>query len=85
MFAARIIFYNRVPGMPKAIAEDLFVGASAEAGNVWAYTAEPVFGDLLYGGSLFIALNTFLGPIHVAAGFADGGKTTYYFTLGRTF
>ena len=85
MFAARVIYYNRVPGMPKVIAEDLFVGASAEAGNVWAYTAEPQIDELLYGGSLFIALNTFLGPIHVAAGFAEGGRVTYYFTLGRTF
>ncbi len=84
-FAARVIYYNRVPGLPEVIAEDVFVGASAEAGNVWVYTVDPSLGDLKYGGSLFVALKTFLGPIHVAAGIAEGGRITYYFTLGRTF
>ena len=67
------------------LAEDLFVGASAEAGNVWDNTVDPTFGDLKFGGSLFIALNTILGPIHLATGVAEGGRVTYYITFGRTF
>jgi NTE family protein len=85
MFAARVIYYDRVPGMPEVIAEDLFVGASAEAGAVWDFTQTPDASGLKYGGSLFIALNTLLGPIHVAAGLAEGGRKTYYITFGRTF
>ena len=36
-------------------------------------------------GSLFIGLDTLLGPVYFATGFDEGGGSAYYLFLGRTF
>jgi NTE family protein len=83
--AARAVYYNRVPGLPEALADDLYLGMSVEGGNTW-FGAQPIdLDDLRYGGSLFIGMRTFVGPVHLAVGMAEDSRITYYFSLGRTF
>ena len=36
-------------------------------------------------GSVFLGLDTILGPVYFATGFDEGGDTAYYLFLGRTF
>ena len=36
-------------------------------------------------GSVFVGLDTILGPVYFATGFDDGGDSAYYLFLGRTF
>lgn len=83
--AARAIYYNRVPGLPEALADDLYLGMSVEVGNTWLGAQQIELDDLRYGGSLFVGLRTFVGPIHFAVGMGEDSRVTYYFSLGRTF
>jgi NTE family protein len=60
-----------------------FVGASLEAGDVlpddMAYTWERA----KLAGALFVAVDSYLGPVYVQVGFAEGGRRAWAFTLGR--
>ena len=63
----------------------MYIGGSLEAGGAWNETDEFGSESLIAAGSISIALDTMLGPLYLARGFAEGGKTTNYFFLGRTF
>jgi NTE family protein len=60
-----------------------YVGASVELGNVWERQNDIDFSDMRLGGSVFIGFDTFLGPVYIAGGIADGGDATAYVYLGR--
>ena len=38
--------------------------------------------SMLVNGSLFAGLDTYLGPLFLAAGFSEGGSTSFYLFLG---
>jgi NTE family protein len=60
-----------------------YLGASLESGNVWLDDDDIDFGSLITAGSLFIGIDTILGPIYFAYGRAEGGRDSFYFYLGR--
>ncbi|MEO1581624.1 MAG: patatin-like phospholipase family protein [Pseudomonadota bacterium] len=62
----------------------LYLGASVEAGNAWQTRGDVSAGNLIFNGSLFARLDTFLGPAYLASGFGEDGETTLYFFLGAT-
>jgi NTE family protein len=61
----------------------LFAGASFEYGNVFQERETIKFDDGISAGSVFLGLDTLLGPIHLAYGRADGGRWNYYLSLGQ--
>jgi NTE family protein len=63
----------------------VYLGASLEKGNVWDSRRDISFGSAKTNGSIFLGLDTFLGPVYFATGFDDGGNSAYYLFLGRTF
>ncbi len=63
----------------------LYLGTSIEAGNVWVNRKDVSLNDLIYGGSLFLGTQTEFGPAALGVGVADGGNTSVYFFLGKTF
>ncbi|HET7809175.1 MAG TPA: patatin-like phospholipase family protein [Steroidobacteraceae bacterium] len=63
----------------------VYIGMSVEQGNVWSSRSEISFGSARTNGSLFLGLDTILGPVYMATGFDDHGGTNYYLFLGRTF
>ena len=62
-----------------------YAGISLEAGNVWQDRDDADLGDLRKNGSLFLGVDTLLGPVYLGAGFEDGGRRAFYLFLGRTF
>lgn len=68
-----------------AFAVPFYAGASLEFGNVWDTSEEVSATDAIFAGSLFIGLDTFIGPIYLAYGLAEGGRSAAYFLLGRRF
>jgi NTE family protein len=62
-----------------------YVGVSVEAGNVWQTRDDVDLGDLEMGGSLFFGAESPIGPLYLAAGFAEDGQRAFYLMLGRTF
>jgi NTE family protein len=78
----RVVFYYRLARVP-LIGGNIFAGGSAEAGNAWQQRADVSGGDLIKAGSIFVAADTFLGPIYFAYGRATGGASSFYLYLGR--
>ena len=63
----------------------LYLGVSAEAGNVW-YTRDAVdLGDLIYAGSLYLGTDTSWGPAALGFGFTDLGDKSVYLFVGKNF
>ncbi|MCZ6561064.1 MAG: hypothetical protein O6931_09290, partial [Gammaproteobacteria bacterium] len=56
---------------------------SLEYGNVFQSSDEIKFDNGLFGASLWLGLDTPIGPVYVAAGLTQGGNTAYYLTLGE--
>lgn len=82
----RGIYYRQVGSGGQGILDlPVYIGASLELGNVWNSRREISFGSARTNGSIFIGLDTLLGPVYFATGFDDGGGSAYYLFLGRTF
>jgi NTE family protein len=63
----------------------LYLGVSAEAGNVW-YTRDVVdLDDLIYSGSLYLGTDTSWGPAALGFGFTDTGDKSIYLFVGKNF
>ena len=82
----RGIFYRQIGrGGSGFLNVPVYIGMSVEQGNVWNSRSDISFGNARTNGSLFLGLDTILGPVYVATGFDDHGGTNYYLFLGRTF
>ena len=63
----------------------VYIGVSLETGNAVGMN-DPLSGSLLHtAGSLYLGVDSFLGPIYLAAGWGEGGRSLFYFFLGQTF
>jgi NTE family protein len=83
---ARAIYYRRIgEGGQGFLNVPVYLGASLEAGNVWNARRDISLSSARTNGSLFLGLDTLLGPVYFATGFDDVGGSAYYLFLGRTF
>jgi NTE family protein len=62
-----------------------YLGVSLEAGNVWDRRSQASFGSTRKDASIFLGLDTPIGPVYLATGFEEGGSEAFYLFLGRTF
>ena len=80
---ARLVWYRRSGETGGGVFDvPLYIGASLEAGNVWQERSDVSTGSLLTNGSLFIGLDTYFGPLYIAAGLAERGNRNFYLSLG---
>ncbi len=63
----------------------VYVGFSLEAGQVFETRDDFKSFDLRYAGSLWVGLDTPLGPLYLAYGRAEAGRQSGYLFLGRAF
>jgi NTE family protein len=83
---ARGIYYRRIgEGGQGFLNVPMYLGTSLETGNVWNARRDISFDSAKTNGSLFVGLDTLLGPVYFATGFDDEGGSAYYLFLGRTF
>jgi NTE family protein len=82
----RLMFYRQIGrGGPGYFDVPVYLGMSLEAGNVWQNMSDAKFTNLHKDASLFLGLDTFLGPVYLGSGFDDHGDQAFYLFLGRTF
>ena len=83
----RAIYYRRLRSNPLRgfLDASLYVGASLELGNAWQDSDEISFSNTLTAGALFVGADTFIGPVYLAAGLAEGGNFATYLFVGRPF
>jgi NTE family protein len=83
---ARGIYYRQIGrGGQGFLNVPVYLGTSLEMGNVWNARRDMSFSSAKTNGSLFVGLDTLLGPVYFATGFDDEGGSAYYLFLGRTF
>lgn len=82
----RLLLYHNFGAKQEALfGMPVYLGASLEAGNVWETRGAMGFDDVIVAGSLFVGLDTPLGPVYLAYGHAEGGNNSVYLFLGQTF
>ncbi|HEX5325938.1 MAG TPA: patatin-like phospholipase family protein, partial [Acetobacteraceae bacterium] len=62
-----------------------YVGVSLESGNVWQQRSQMSFTSLRTDFSLFVAADTYVGPVYLATGYDQHGSTTFYLYVGHSY
>ncbi len=62
-----------------------YAGASLECGNAFAELDDLELTDLQEAGSMFLGIDTFLGPAYLGYGLAQGGEQSVFLYFGRVF
>ncbi|KVW27698.1 patatin [Burkholderia ubonensis] len=81
----QITYMNQLATFNSSPVKALFVGASAEVGNVWAGGARIGGGALKQSYTFFTSLTTAFGPLYMGVALAPGGRRNIYLQLGRTY
>lgn len=83
---ARLIVYRELASIGLGgLNMPFYLGASVEAGNVWTRRSEIKPDSLIWAGSLFVGMKTFLGPVYLAYGQAERKHSSVYLYLGQRF
>lgn len=69
----------------KVFGNDLYMGATYEAGNVWDRRSDVSTQDLIKAGSIFIASASVIGPVYLGFGHAEGGNNAGHLSIGALF
>ena len=79
---ARVVYYRRVAHADSLLTIPLYVGGSMEWGGFWQTRDAVDIDGMQTAGSLFIGADTFLGPVFLGYGRAQGGHDSFYLTFG---
>ncbi|MDG2537078.1 patatin-like phospholipase family protein [Dyella jiangningensis] len=79
---ARAVLYRRTGKMDAIFSTPVYIGASLEAGNTWHDKSDVRLDSLIYAGSMFLGIQTPLGPLFLGYGYAQGGHNSVYLTFG---
>lgn len=74
----------RLGELPPIVGRGVYVGGAIETGQAWE-EGDEILEDLVWSGSVYFAVDMFMGPFVVAYGIADTGQDELYVTLGRNF
>ena len=80
-----VIYMYRLTDTSAAFTIPIFAGGSLEAGGAWNEYGDITLDSLIPAGSLFLGVDTPLGPLYMGAGYAEGGNTSLYLSLGKLF
>lgn len=78
---ARLVYYNKL--VKQTLLEGVYAGASAEIGRVGAPLVAGSPTGALKSGSLFLGVDSPIGPLYLAYGRAAGGHYAFYLFLGK--
>ncbi|MGD8266379.1 MAG: BamA/TamA family outer membrane protein, partial [Chromatiales bacterium] len=62
---------------------DTYVGATAEFGGVWRDQDDISLDSGIFAGSLFLGVDSVIGPLFLGYGHAEGGNNGIYLFLGK--
>ncbi|MBD3179748.1 MAG: BamA/TamA family outer membrane protein [Candidatus Latescibacteria bacterium] len=69
----------------RVLMQPFYAGCSIEYGNVFEKRDEISYDAGVLSGSLFLGIDTFIGPVYAAYGLSEGGRSNYYLFLGQSF
>jgi NTE family protein len=83
---ANLIFYrrlNRQSILP--VNFPVYAGGSIEAANVWTRSRDASVDDLIYAGSLFLGVDSPIGPVYFGIGIGQHDQRALYVRIGQLF
>lgn len=63
----------------------VYAGVTLEYGNVWQSRDDINAENSIFGGSLWLGIDSPIGPLYIARGQSEGGNAANYISLGRGF
>jgi NTE family protein len=83
---ANLMYYRRL-NQQSILPTDLpvYVGGSIEAGNTWFFKDDVALDDLLFAGSLFLGVDSPLGPVYLGVGLGENDQRALYLQIGQVF
>ncbi|MGE6113238.1 patatin-like phospholipase family protein [Aeromonas salmonicida] len=85
LFGGLRYIYRVVDNDFGALRAPLYLGGSLEQGGVWDKGEDISIESSFTGGSVYVGIESFLGPIFLGYGMAEGGNNMFYLQLGTTF
>jgi NTE family protein len=83
---ARVLLYRKIGrGGDGPFDFPTYVGFSLEAGNVYEKLGDINWANTRKDASIFLGIDTLLGPVYLATGYEEHGREAFYLFLGRTF
>jgi NTE family protein len=79
---ARVVYYRRFGESATPLDTPVYLGMSAETGNVWQDRSDMGFSSMLWSGSVFVGFDTLIGPVHIAAGYTEDSRSSFYLVVG---
>lgn len=67
-----------------AIKLPVYVGGSLEKGGVWDRTSAMSWSSAITAGSVYVAVDSILGPVYLSYGQTSTGESSFYLSLGGT-
>lgn len=81
----RLMAYRKIVSLLPGLGTGMYAGGSLEAGRVWKRAALGTDTGWLAAGTVFVGVDTFLGPLFAATGYAEGGHRAAYLYLGADY
>jgi NTE family protein len=75
--------YYRMGRIGGPVGGDWYAGVSLEAANAWLREAPEGRGEPKKAASVFLGLDSILGPLYIGYGHTFGGQSAFYLFLGR--
>jgi NTE family protein len=83
---ARAIYFRKISRGGEGLFEfPAYVGMSVELGNTWEHRGDISYASAHKDASVFLAFDTYLGPVYLGSGYDRSGNAAFYLFLGRTF
>jgi len=79
-----LTFRRRIADLSQTFGTGIYAGASLETGNVFQRLDGSTARGTLTGGSLYLAVDSKLGPVYLAYGQSQGGQTAFYLYIGSS-
>jgi NTE family protein len=65
--------------------QDVLAGTTLEYGNAWMDRSQMSWGNSLLNGSIYIGINSWIGPILLGVGARQGGEHNIFLEVGHRF
>jgi NTE family protein len=83
---SRLVYFRKIGRGGEGFFEfPAYVGASLETGNTWLRPGDLSLGSAHKEGSIFVAFDTYLGPVYLGGGYDERGYSAFYLFLGKSF
>lgn len=81
-FTSMIYRYRVIDNNFGAFKLPVYLGGSIEHGGVWDKSSDMSWGTAYTAGSVYVAVDSILGPVYFSYGQAEGGQSSFYLSLG---